>query len=173
SGPKRSHHFSDLVVDDRRRPVYRGTRTALDTTLLPILADLKYSFHSNLGGGVMRKLSGTLQNWAKRGFTLIELLVVIAIIGILGGLFLPAVQKAREAANRMKCKNNLKQLGLACHTYYDSNNMFPPGGSSQVPLNIGINRDMGTFHVYLLPYMEQGNLLQQIDSAPGATNRGR
>ncbi len=100
---------------------------------------------------------------SRQGFTLVELLVVIAIIGILVGLLLPAVQAAREAARRMQCSNNLKQIGLGVHNYHSAYDMFPQqgGGTSQGPMH---NVLMLSFLVPILPFVEQQPLWEKISN---------
>jgi prepilin-type N-terminal cleavage/methylation domain-containing protein/prepilin-type processing-associated H-X9-DG protein len=101
-------------------------------------------------------MSRPTHSWrrSRRGFTLIELLVVIAIIAVLIGLLLPAVQKVREAAARLQCQNNLKQIALACHDYASSNNDYFP--------SLWYGNDLGTAtqdtFISILPYIEQGSV---------------
>src|SRR5262249_15614304 len=110
----------------------------------------------------------------RRGLTLIELLVVIAILAVLLGLLLPAVQKIREAVNRLHCANNLKQLGLACHHYDSTHGRLPPGYLGPIPNERDYGPDVERIQhvgllVYLLPYVEHDNLHRrlQIDFDPG------
>ncbi|WP_299467346.1 DUF1559 domain-containing protein [uncultured Gimesia sp.] len=103
-----------------------------------------------------------------RGFTLIELLVVISIIAILIALLLPAVQQAREAARRSTCKNNLKQMGLAIHSYHDSHRVFPPGDINAGAINsanwvaTGLVRNH-TMYMMILPFLDQANIYNSIN----------
>jgi prepilin-type N-terminal cleavage/methylation domain-containing protein/prepilin-type processing-associated H-X9-DG protein len=108
------------------------------------------------------------------GFTLIELLVVIAIIAILIGLLLPAVQKVRDAAARLQCQNQIKQLALAAHNYHDVNQAFPPGLGMQndpggYPTSAMLQIRFASWHTWLLPYIEQQAMFDNIDTPAKAT----
>ncbi|MEW4561049.1 DUF1559 domain-containing protein [Bremerella sp. JC770] len=109
---------------------------------------------------------------SKQGFTLVELLVVIAIIGVLIALLLPAVQQAREAARRMQCSNNLKQLGVALHNYHDTFNILPPAfvdsnPEMNSPVDAVDNRNSLAWSALILPFIEQSALHDQIGNETG------
>src|ERR1700735_1861876 len=99
-----------------------------------------------------------LRGIIRRAFSLIELLVVIAIIAVLIGLLLPAIQQVRESASRTKCQNNLKQIGIGLHLFNESFGAFPKAGNYQSELS---------WHVFILPFIEQNNLYEQFNQQPG------
>lgn len=115
------------------------------------------------------------RNNLRHGFTLVELLVVIAIIGVMVGLLLPAVQAAREAARRMQCSNNLKQLGLALHNYHGVHNRFPPTVTNTSATGSACGSWQSNPGVsamtMLLPYFEQSSVYDQYDFNMGTTRR--
>lgn len=106
----------------------------------------------------------------RSAFTLIELLLVIALIGILAGLFLGAVQKTRQAASRLACQNQLKQIGLAMQAFHEAHQRFPPGWLSPDPTGLQIPNRLGVpftgWRVNLLPYLGESSLYNQILAQP-------
>ena len=98
----------------------------------------------------------------RQAFSLIELLVVIAIIVLLMALLLPAIQKVRASVDSLRCKNNLRQIGIACHHYHNDYGTLPPGGIEWRPFGNTTKRQLA-WSAFILPYIEQDNLSKQLD----------
>jgi prepilin-type N-terminal cleavage/methylation domain-containing protein len=113
-----------------------------------------------------------MRRYSRNAFTLIELLVVFAIMGLLLAMLLPAVQKVREAANKMLCASNLRQIALAAHHYHNDYNVLPPGYLGWLP-GMTINQAQYTgVLVFLLPYLEADNLYKQTTGLGTVTTFG-
>jgi prepilin-type N-terminal cleavage/methylation domain-containing protein/prepilin-type processing-associated H-X9-DG protein len=110
----------------------------------------------------VRKEHMSLRHSRQAGFSLVEILVVIAIITFLMALLLPAIQKVRAAADSLRCKNNLRQIGIACHHYHNDYQTLPPGGIEWRPLGNTTKRQLA-WCAYLLPYIEQDNISRRLD----------
>lgn len=159
-------HFVTLLINNRAfwRDLF-VSRIRSHFSRIQLATDLRIANdRSDQNESVIRRLTASRHSQA---FTLVELLVVIAIIGILVALLLPAVQAAREAARRMSCGNNLKQLGLAMHLYHDVHKSFPPGVIGDDAKNFGGDpnkafRGFG-WGALILPFLEEAPLHQRID----------
>lgn len=114
----------------------------------------------------MHRPGGTAISYGRsRAFTLVELLVVIAIIGILVGLLLPAVQSAREAARRLQCANQLKQIALALHNFHTTHRALPAGAKCPTNGSCGHIYGCHNWFTSILPYLELGNLADKLDKS--------
>lgn len=148
-------------IVDRNRPNQRRTGRRLSSPVLiivlfPIASQLSTKEFATMSRMPVRRVE-------RRGFTLIELLVVISIIGVLIALLLPAVQQAREAARRIQCTNNLKQIALAAHNYVSANSVLPQGVTLQKDYNSPYEWTSGSIHVALLQFMEQKPLYDAVN----------
>ncbi len=127
---------------------------------------LRPVFLSNEFGCEMRYFKLQRNRLVRRGFTLIELLTVISIIGVLAGLLLPAIQNAREAARRMQCQSNLRQIGLSVSLFHETFGFFPPGRIGPrpgEPLDVSCGGEEATWPVHVMPYLEQFALRREWD----------
>ena len=169
AGPGRNPHFAPLAVVSPTCRARFGSDSHRNLWQLCGNAHVRWYSRSRPAAGTYlppaMNLQATFCNLPpRRGFTLVELLVVIAIIGILVALLLPAVQAAREAARRVECSNNLKQIGIALHNYHTAHSTFPAASSVSVPEQCAGSDCRGNpVYMTILPYIEQQGLESKYD----------